>query len=593
MIADNGRRVQYDVSGGYVTDYTIPFKYFSTADILLNLVDEDGVELTIPGGTYSISDPGDTGTLTKTGTWPDGARLTIYRELDYTQDADLENGDDMDAETLEAALDRTVAQVQQLTDTVGRAINTPIGDPVDLVMDLPIAEERAGLLLGFNANGEPIATSGGSGYPISSAMEDVVSAVSHPAALVTLGVKDTAVAPSAAIRAFMEKALTTLASGITYVGGADPLAAIHDAESALWALEQEIQKCRQSQGIVSKSLASVDATLSSSEAKSAVIDLYGSVSLAKTVTIPKTETIYSTTIIKKFAVLNRCTGTVPITIKTSAAGTNKVVVLYPGECAELYTDGTDVWRITPQALSLRGAIDGLTVAQAADTDHDVTVAAGSARDSTNTTNIELRAAITKQIDAAWAAGTAAGGLDTGTVGNTTWYYLFAIKKDSDASVDVLFSTSKTAPSMPSGYTYFRRIGSVRTDGSANILGFSQNGDEFTYKTLIADRAAATLANTSRILTTLTAPPSMKARVHVYAASTTAYYFVVTPIANTDAAPSSVDDSFISPGVATAKFGAELLLSVDASSQIALRGSNTGLTVGIQTIGWFDDRGRNT
>jgi hypothetical protein len=50
---------------------------------------------------------------------------------------------------------------------------------------------------------------------------------------------------------------------------------------------------------------------------------------------------------------------------------------------------------------------------AADTDHDITIAAGKCRDSTDAADIVLAAAITKQFDSTWAVGTNAGGMATG------------------------------------------------------------------------------------------------------------------------------------------------------------------------------------
>lgn len=76
----------------------------------------------------------------------------------------------------------------------------------------------------------------------------------------------------------------------------------------------------------------------------------------------------------------------------------------------------------------------------------------------------------------------AGGLDTGTVAASTWYYAFAITK-SDGTKAAMASLSATAPTMPSGYTKWARIGAFRTDGTANKypLGFQQYGRRVQYK----------------------------------------------------------------------------------------------------------------
>ena len=79
-------------------------------------------------------------------------------------------------------------------------------------------------------------------------------------------------------------------------------------------------------------------------------------------------------------------------------------------------------------------------------------------------------AITKTLQASgsWTAGTNQNGLDTGARANSTWYNIFVIVKNSDNTSDILYSLSRTAPTVPSGYTLVAWIGAIRTDGSANI-----------------------------------------------------------------------------------------------------------------------------
>jgi hypothetical protein len=73
------------------------------------------------------------------------------------------------------------------------------------------------------------------------------------------------------------------------------------------------------------------------------------------------------------------------------------------------------------------------------------------------------------------------GLDTGAIAASTWYYIWIIS--DGINVRALASLSRTAPTMPSGYTYKARVGSFRTDGTANKFpfGFQQFGRRFQYK----------------------------------------------------------------------------------------------------------------
>jgi hypothetical protein len=110
-----------------------------------------------------------------------------------------------------------------------------------------------------------------------------------------------------------------------------------------------------------------------------------------------------------------------------------------------------------------------------DDSHDIDVAVGTCRDSTNTVDITT-AALVKQLDTTWAAGTPAGGLNATdfAVGSSnmeasTDYHIFAIMH-SDGTVDAGADKDITAASLltDSGYTYYRRLAVVTTDSLANI-----------------------------------------------------------------------------------------------------------------------------
>ena len=79
------------------------------------------------------------------------------------------------------------------------------------------------------------------------------------------------------------------------------------------------------------------------------------------------------------------------------------------------------------------------------------------------------------------AGSGANGLDTGALAGSTWYSVFVIAKD-DGTVAGLISISAVTPAMPIGYTFFARVGWIRTDSSANKypLAFTQRGRRVQY-----------------------------------------------------------------------------------------------------------------
>ena len=83
-------------------------------------------------------------------------------------------------------------------------------------------------------------------------------------------------------------------------------------------------------------------------------------------------------------------------------------------------------------------------------------------------------------------GTGAGGLDTGTPAANTFYHLFMIV---GTGVNALFSLSPTAPTLPAGFTGFRRIGACFSLGANTIIGYRQVGNSRSRDIIYADNAA--------------------------------------------------------------------------------------------------------
>ena len=169
----------------------------------------------------------------------------------------------------------------------------------------------------------------------------------------------------------------------------------------------------------------------------------------------------------------------------------------------------------------RDYIAGLICSNGTDTDHDIDIAVGEARDASDTEDLVLSATLTKQIDAAWAVGDDAGGLDTGSVANTTLYAVWLIKRTDTDVVDALFSTSFTSPTMPTNYDKKRLIGTVKTDGSANIISFQQVGDYFRYLGgAIEDVNDSTITSVTWETGTLSVPPHAIAQFYGQAQNVT-------------------------------------------------------------------------
>jgi hypothetical protein len=255
--------------------------------------------------------------------------------------------------------------------------------------------------------------------------------------------------------------------------------------------------------------------------------------------------------------------------------------------------------ITLDPSYLRGYLSGLTISNnAGDATNDIDIAVGIAVDSTRAAFMVLAAALTKRLDAAWAVGTNQGGLDTGAIANTT-YHVHLIRRPDTGVIDVLFSTSPTAPTMPTNYTQFRRIGSF-VRASAAILPFKQRGDFFELVTPVAD-ISGTNPGTSEATRTLASMPtgiSAVARVlHVIDnGDATALYSLLSALDTTNVAPAITASQTPGSGTAAGQartVGAQLDIATNTSAQIRSRVSysSANVTEIIRSLGWTDDRGR--
>jgi hypothetical protein len=143
---------------------------------------------------------------------------------------------------------------------------------------------------------------------------------------------------------------------------------------------------------------------------------------------------------------------------------------------------------------------------AGDMNNDIDFNPGWCFDSTFTYPINQTSSLTKQLDAAFSAGTNQGMLRSGlSKSASTWYYVFAIYNPTTGAADYFADTSYSAPTLPAGFTKYRLRGALRTDGSGNILRFYQySGGHFLWHEEITDFSGS--APTSFTWLTVTAPP---------------------------------------------------------------------------------------
>ena len=263
-----------------------------------------------------------------------------------------------------------------------------------------------------------------------------------------------------------------------------------------------------------------------------------------------------------------------------------------------FNDGNSTQWVAPLSTSpnfvLRNYIAGLTMSTPGSS-ATFSVAAGVAADSTNVNMMPLGAAGLSKTANGWAAGNNNGALDTGTIAISTWYHVFLIMRPDTGVVDVLISVSPTAPTLPSAYTLFRRIGAMRFTSSSNWYGFTQTGDEFIWNTPVVDLPGQTILNTSRSLLALTVPQGISVLAHtrIQVAGATVAALVTSPY-ETDLAASFTTGSGISVRSTAANDSGcgEFRTRTDTNRTIGLRAAATGCTTFVVTIGYVDSRGKD-
>jgi len=167
--------------------------------------------------------------------------------------------------------------------------------------------------------------------------------------------------------------------------------------------------------------------------------------------------------------------------------------------------------------------------------------------------------------------------------------VYVIKRLDTGVVDVLTSLSATAPTMPANYTLFRRIGSLKTNGSFQWIKFSQKGNEFLWDVAVEDGNGFTLTSTATLLT-ISTPLGVQTRTmgNFYTNPGTTTYYLITSPDIADTLPANTN--FVAASTAAAVAGTfDDTVRTNTSSQIRLRASASATPCYWFTRGWLDDR----
>lgn len=577
---------------GSTTAFPITWKYNAKSHVVATLRESDGDEsVWVLDTDYTLTDPGDSGTLTATTAPATGETLVITLEPPNTQSSDLPLGGSFPSTTVEDGLDLSAQRDAKIESLVDRCLRVPKTDTQSgSELELPIDSDRASMFLAFDGNGAPIASAGTSAdlTPVSAFVNTLLDAATANDFLTILergyvatvgGTADViTLTPSTAITAYTAGQLFSFISSGANTGavtvnisslgaksitknGATALVSGDIPSGALVIIHYDGTRFQLIGGVPNAVLTSGAQTIAGDKSFSDAVDLAGSLEV-------------NGTALKAGAL-----------VTANAAGT-----------------GTAVW-------APGGHLFGLKMSNAADADHDVTVAAGEATDDTEAVVIKLTASITKQFDATWAVGTAAGGMAAGeslpTSGTVNVWLIF---RDDTGVVDVMannHATSGLTPTLPTNYTHKRYIGAWRTDSSANILPGTWTGDEFIFTTPVLDVSSVAGTATATAVA-LSVPPGTVAlfRGSVVVSGdageglTTIFYGAgggaVTPSAANGLA--SIGRVTVSVGSIDEYESGHFSLRTNSSSQIThdsvIDGTPTSTTISIGTYGYIDRRGKD-
>ncbi|MBR8188101.1 hypothetical protein KDW82_03355 [Burkholderia vietnamiensis] len=174
--------ITHATDGSTVT-FPIPFYFISEKDIVVDRIDaNEGVSQLVLGTDFTVSGAGDQngGTLTTLSVQAAGFDLHIYRNIAVTQETQFQQNDPFPAKTNEKAFDKLTMICQQIASRQFNSIRYPLAE-YSRDGTLPGAPDRAGKILGFDANGAhtmlPIPASVGAGDMKNEAWTDGVDFV--------------------------------------------------------------------------------------------------------------------------------------------------------------------------------------------------------------------------------------------------------------------------------------------------------------------------------------------------------------------------------------------------------------------------------
>ena len=186
-------------------------------------------------------------------------------------------------------------------------------------------------------------------------------------------------------------------------------------------------------------------------------------------------------------------------------------------------------------------------------------------------------------------------LDTGSIAASTVYHIYVISNGS--TTGGIASTSATSPTLPSGYTFFMRVGAMITDGSSVLYRTKQVGRVVQYTVISSTNTANLRQPATGTAGSVTVPtwvavnltgyiPATAARVlgHAFCSASTT---LVAPNNAYGAYNSTTNPPFMSATNATLAFAVPFAILLENSLSTGLYWASSGTGGRISVIGWED------
>jgi len=267
--------------------------------------------------------------------------------------------------------------------------------------------------------------------------------------------------------------------------------------------------------------------------------------------------------------------------------------------------------ISNSQILLTDSIVGLKIENdSGDTANYIRINIGRCADSTLSKAMNLSVALVKRIDANWQAGTNMGGFPSSlTLAVDTTYHFFLIMH-TNGTIDAGFDSSVTAANLlsDSGYTYYRRIGSIITAGGGpEIMEFTQLNDTFLLSAGLADTSISFYMTDETKTVDLKTPSGIVTKAIIsflphyqdtglVSAQILGYFYSIVQDGGAPALVNNFSAGYIHSDGYTIMNSGRLEIHTNESSQIGVStytltptGAPKRITLYINVDGWIDDR----